>query len=105
MMQGEPRSVVVAVIAAAILAPLLGRLLSRVFPPRVERGNDVDFARHRLRNQVIEYAGVAFFIVGVAVPFFLQRTDRLQPTATNIALILSLGLLFMVNGRCRNTKC
>jgi hypothetical protein len=98
MIQGELRSIVFATIAAVILAPLLGRLLSRLFPPRAEREDDENLARHRLRNQVIEYAGVGFFIVGIAVPFVLQRTDRLQPTTTNITLILSLGLLFMVGG-------
>jgi len=98
MLQGELRAVVLAIVAAAILAPLLGWLLSRVFPSKIERDNDVNLARHRLRNQIIEYAGVAFFIAGIAVPFVLQGTDRLQPTATNITLILSFGFLFMVGG-------
>lgn len=44
----------------------------------------------------IEWIGTLFFIVGLSVPFVLRGTDRLEPTATNIALMLSLGALFMV---------
>jgi hypothetical protein len=47
---------------------------------------------------MIEYAGVAFFVAGMAVPFVLQGAGRLEPTAGNITLILSFAFLFMVGG-------
>lgn len=98
MLQGELRSVVIAVVVTAVIVPLLGRLLSRVFPPEVHFESDSDITRHKLRNRIIEYGGVVFFIAGISVPFLLQGADRLRPTATNIALILSFGSLFMVGG-------
>lgn len=95
-MESELRSVVLAVVAAAVITPLLGRLLSRAFPPKAQVEDDSAAPRRRLRNVAIEWIGTLFFIVGLSVPFVLRGTDRLEPTATNIALMLSLGALFMV---------
>lgn len=98
MLQGESRSVILATVAAVIIAPLLGKLLSRIFPPKDHDERDSDTARHTVRNTIIEYCGVVFFIAGIGVPFLLQGTGSLKPTAENFTLMFSFGLLFMVGG-------
>lgn len=95
-MESELRSVVLAVVAAAVITPLLGHLLSRAFPPQAQVEDDSAAPRHRFRNVAIEWIGTLFFIVGLSVPFVIRGSDRLDPTATNIALMFSFGALFMV---------
>jgi hypothetical protein len=98
MLQGEMRSIALAFVAAVIITPLLSRLLSRIFPPKISPGGNDNVTRHRLRNQIIEYAGVVFFIAGIALPFLIQDSNRLPSTVGNIALILAFGSLSMVGG-------
>jgi hypothetical protein len=98
MLNGEIRSIVIAIVAATVLAPLLGWWLSRVFPPKSDVGGDPDTARHRLRNQIIEYSGVVFGIAGIALAFLMQGSTKLEPTVRNVTLILSFFLLFMIGG-------
>lgn len=98
MLQGELRSITLAIIAAAIFAPLLTLLLSRLFPPKVGQNDRANLARHRLRNKIIEYAGLVFLFTGFSLPFVVQGTDRLPPTISNIALIFACGFLSLVGG-------
>lgn len=98
MLQGEMRSVALAFIAAVIITPLLSRFLSRAFPPRVSLEDQARITQHRIRNKVIEFAGLVFLFTGFALPFVIQGTDRLQPTISNIVLIFACGFLMLVGG-------
>jgi hypothetical protein len=88
----------IAVVAAIILTPLLGWVLARAFPPKVRPKTEVEPPKHSMRSSAIEYSSVFFFMAGFGVPFVLQGSSHLKPTAANIALMFSFGGILMVVG-------
>lgn len=98
MIDGESRSILIAVLAGAAGAPLVGYFLSRKFPPDAGRGDIAEMRKHRTRNRVIEACGVLFFMIGISLPFLWTGQASLDPTMSNFALIMCCGLICGIAG-------
>jgi len=105
MIDGESRAIAIAVLAGTIVVPLVGSLLSRRFPPEPGTLDVVGARKYRFRNQVIEVCGVAFLMLGLALPFLWAGQSSLDPTLGNSVLIICSGLIVGIAGIRLLTIC
>ena len=97
-MRTDNLSVILAFILASTLTPVILRFLVHRFPAHHNAKQVSREKRHVLRNELVEFSGVVFFIAGGGIPFLFQQSNHLAPTLANVLAIFAFGILCMVSG-------